>query len=365
MHVEEVAGQAEGVGDVAGHDRRIFGDEELRQDQQAVAIGLCRLAGDGTAGLGRDVGQIFGGAGHGAGAEVEAEAELVEQGQLEAGEIDGEVARGFVVQRVDGQRQQPVMRIALGQQAEMVADELAGIEPVRSAMRSAARASISSTAKVPRCSARRARQATCTVLPGCSVAASLDERPPRTRPRVRPCPATITSAMTLVSPWRRTPISRPSPDHCMSLGPLQPHLAIALRIVGPFLADLDEEEEVHGDLEDLHQLLAAVGADRLDGLASGAQNDLLVRVARDVDDLVDAVGTVLLDGELLGLDGGVVGDLVVDAQEQLFARDLGGGERQRQVGEVILGEVPGPSGMCASWPSRGSPSRHARASPRS
>src|SRR3569623_1679760 len=127
---------------------------------------------------------------------------------------------------------------------------------MRSAMRSAARASISSTAKVPRCSSSRARQLTCTVLPGCSVAASLVERPPRIRPSVRPRLATMTSAMTLDSPWRRTPISRPSPDHCMSLGPLEAHFAIALGVLAPFLAHLDEEEQVHRGFEDLDQLLA-------------------------------------------------------------------------------------------------------------
>src|SRR3569833_653224 len=132
---------------------------------------------------------------------------------------------------------------------------------MRSAMRSAARASISSTANVPRCSSSQARQLTCTVLPGCSVAASLVERPPRMSPSVRPRLATITSAMTLDSPWRRTPISRPSPDHCMSLGPLESHFAIALRVFAPLLAYLDEKEEMHRGLEDLHQLLALLGAD--------------------------------------------------------------------------------------------------------
>ena len=83
-----------------------------------------------------------------------------------------------------------------------------------------------------------------------------------------------------------------------SLGPLEPHLAIALGVLAPLLAHLDEEEEMDRHLEDLHQLLAAVGADRLDGLAAGPQNDLLVGIAGDIDHLVDAVGAILLDGEL-------------------------------------------------------------------
>src|SRR3569832_1331961 len=141
---------------------------------------------------------------------------------------------------------------------------------MRSAIRSAARASPRSTEKVPRCSSSRARQLTCTVLPGCNVAASLVERPPRMRPSVRPRLATMTSAMTLDSPWRRTPISRPSPDHCMSLGPLEAHFAIALGVLAPLLTHLDEEKEMHGGFEDLHQLFAGVSADRLDGLATGS-----------------------------------------------------------------------------------------------
>jgi hypothetical protein len=64
----------------------------------------------------------------------------------------------------------------------------------------------------------RARQVNCTELPGCSVAAWRRERPPRTRPRWRPRPITIASAMMLVSPKRRTPISRPSPVHSMQRG---------------------------------------------------------------------------------------------------------------------------------------------------
>jgi len=128
----------------------------------------------------------------------------------------------------------------------------------------------------------------------------------------------------------------------MSLGPLQPHLAVTLGIVAPLLADLDEQEQVNGRLEDLDQLLAGLGTDRLDGLTTSAQNDLLVRIAGDVDYLVDAIGAVLLDGELLSLDRGVVGDFFVNAEKQFLARHLRGGDRQCQVGELILGEMPGP-----------------------
>lgn len=93
--------------------------------------------------------------------------------------------------------------------------------------------------------------------------------------------------------------------------------------------------------EDFHELGPRLCADGLDGLPTGAQHDLFVRIAGDIDHLIDLVGAILLDLEALGFDGDVVGDFVVDAQEQLLARHFGRRDGQRKVGELVFGEVPG------------------------
>ena len=54
-----------------------------------------------------------------------------------------------------------------------------------------------------------------TELPGCSNGCMRLPRPPRTMPRWRPCSRVNISAMTLVSPWRRTPMMSPSSCHSM------------------------------------------------------------------------------------------------------------------------------------------------------
>jgi len=85
---------------------------------------------------------------------------------------------------------------------------------------------------------------------------------------------------------------------------LQPHLAIAFGIVAPVLAHLHEQEEVHFLLEDVANLLACGLADRADRFALMAEHDLLLAVALDVDDLLDAHRAVLLLFPFLGLDMG-------------------------------------------------------------
>src|SRR6476620_8818256 len=89
MHGKETAGKAEGVRQVRRGGLRMR-NQELRQHQQAVAIGLGRFATDGAAGLGRHVREVGGLTGYGASREVEAKAELVEQGELEAREFGGQ-----------------------------------------------------------------------------------------------------------------------------------------------------------------------------------------------------------------------------------------------------------------------------------
>src|ERR671913_1035016 len=104
---------------------------------------------------------------------------------------------------------------------------------------------------------------------------------------------------------------------------VQPDRPIVRRIVGPALAHFDVQEEVHRPLQHLAELVAGAGADLLDLGAALAQHDGALALALDVDDLLDAraaVGPVL---PLLGLDRGLVGQLLVELQEDLLARDFG------------------------------------------
>src|ERR1700732_1419895 len=83
---------------------------------------------------------------------------------------------------------------------------------------------------------------------------------------------------------------------------VQPDRAIVRRIVGPALAHLDVQEEVHRPLQHLAQLMARAGADLLDARATLAEEDRALAVALDMDGLLDAhaaVGPVL---PLFGLD---------------------------------------------------------------
>ena len=76
-------------------------------------------------------------------------------------------------------------------------------------------------------------------------------------------------------------------------------------------------------IDHLADLLARGHGDFLDGRALGAEHDLLLAVAHHVDGLLDADAAV---GELLpglGLDGEAVGQLLMQPQKQLLARDLG------------------------------------------
>ena len=83
---QEMAGQLKARADVAGPQPRLGGEQEPGQGQQAVLVGLSGVAADSAAGAGADVDQVVEAAGGGALAEVEAEAQLLEQPRLEADE---------------------------------------------------------------------------------------------------------------------------------------------------------------------------------------------------------------------------------------------------------------------------------------
>ena len=102
-------------------------------------------------------------------------------------------ASSGLVEMADQQRQRLVeagMGIALRQQAQMRRDRLQA-ENGGGAVEQARGIQFQRlpTWKVPRCSSSRARQTRSTRLPACSTGCCLRERPPRTRPRWRPCAA--------------------------------------------------------------------------------------------------------------------------------------------------------------------------------
>src|ERR1700733_300193 len=73
-----------------------------------------------------------------------------------------------------------------------------------------------STAYAPRCSSSRARQTRPIVFPSWRVARSRADRPPRTRPRWRPCARVSASTIVDASPCLRTPMISPSSRHSIA-----------------------------------------------------------------------------------------------------------------------------------------------------
>src|SRR5215470_15027342 len=72
------------------------------------------------------------------------------------------------------------------------------------------------------------------------------------------------------------------------LGECQPQFAVALGIVAPVLSHLDEQEEVHGLLEDLRELPARLNGDLADHASPRAKHDGFLAVPLDKNGLLDA-----------------------------------------------------------------------------
>src|SRR4029077_16730832 len=194
-------------------------------------------------------------------------------------------------------------------------------------------------------------------LPGCSTACNRVPAPPRTRPRWRPCARVSSSRMALASPWRRMPSTMPSSLHCIASVPIpkfadvlaahyartsalflrkfEPHFAVALGVLAPAFAHLHEQEEMHGSLDHGGELAPGFGADRLDGLPALAEHDLALAFALDIDRLLDPDRAVLALRPRVGLAGGFIGKLLMQAQKELLARDLGRELAQRRVRDLI------------------------------
>jgi hypothetical protein len=115
-HLEEMAREAKASPDVAGAQTRLGAEQEGRQGQEPVLVGLASGGADGAAGAGADVDEVVDGAGGGALGEVEAEAEVLQQPRLEADEHrrpDVGVGEGGA-ERFEGQ-ESPWMWLAFGQ----------------------------------------------------------------------------------------------------------------------------------------------------------------------------------------------------------------------------------------------------------
>src|SRR5215469_15629059 len=97
----------------------------------------------------------------------------------------------------------------------------------------------------------------------------------------------------------------------MSRFVVQADRAVVCRIVGPALTDLDVQEEMHRPLEQAPKLVASAGADLLDARAPLAQNDGALALALNVYRLLDAHRTVAALLPLVGLDRGLVGQLLM------------------------------------------------------
>src|SRR4051812_41246434 len=123
---------------------------------------------------------------------------------------------------------------------------------------------------------------------------------------------------------------------------LDADLAIAVGIVAPVLAHLDEQEQMHRHAQNLRDLLARLGADRLDGGAALAEHDLALAFALDKDRLLDADRFVLAFGPALGLDSRLIGQLLMQLAVVFSPGDLGGEMPHWRVRHLVFGIVKRP-----------------------
>src|SRR4029453_1064248 len=114
----------------------------------------------------------------------------------------------------------------------------------------------------------------------------------------------------------------PSSVHCIALvlGELKTHLAIAFRVLAPALAHLDEQKQVHGSLDHVCDLAPCIGADRLDGLAALAEHDFTLALALDIDRLLDSSRAILEFLPDIGLDRGLILQVLMHPQKELLSR---------------------------------------------
>src|SRR3982074_1686173 len=96
---------------------------------------------------------------------------------------------------------------------------------------------------------------------------------------------------------------------------------------------------MHGNADNLRDLLARIRTDRLDGGAALAEHDLALALALDKDRLLDPNRLVLALGPAIGLDGGLVRQLLMQLAIDLFAGDFRRQMPQRRVRHLVFGIV--------------------------
>ncbi len=99
---------------------------------------------------------------------------------------------------------------------------------------------------------------------------------------------------------------------------------------------------MHRLVDDLGDLGPRLRADRLDRLAALAQHDLALALALHEDRLLDAHRAVAQLLPAVRFHRRAIGQLLVQAVEQLLAGDLGGETAQRRVGNLVFRIVPRP-----------------------
>jgi len=121
----------------------------------------------------------------------------------------------------------------------------------------------------------------------------------------------------------------------------QPEVSEAFGILIPFLADLDEQEEMHFPAaKKLRKFLAGRLAYLLDRLTALADDDLLLRFTQNVNGLLDADGTIRTFLPQFRLHVRGIGQLVVQAQIELLAGDLRSQHAQGKIRKLIRGIEP-------------------------
>src|SRR5579863_8071926 len=128
-----------------------------------------------------------------------------------------------------------------------------------------------------------------------------------------------------LSPWRRTASTMPPSLQCMALARiLEAHGLVAFAVLGPIFLDAHEQKEVDATIEHALQFGARPFADALDLPPTLAEHDRLLARPHHIDALLDAHAAVPALFPAVGLDRRVVGQLLMQLQKDLLARDLGG-----------------------------------------
>src|SRR5262249_26485531 len=128
------------------------------------------------------------------------------------------------------------------------------------------------------------------------------------------------------------------------------HRLVALGIVAPTFAYLDEQEKMYGRLDHLGDFPPRLASDCLYAAAGFAQHDFSLALALDVNRLLNADRAVFALLPALRLDCDLIWELLVQRQIDFLARDFRGKLAQRRVGELIRRIMPRPGRDMAGKP---------------